>query len=143
MLFLIPIVLLFSCKDDNDVQDTKPVNISGNWKISHYEYRGKDYQVAGCDLDDRIIIGENLQGSYKNSELISNVCDYSENISGNWDFNYLESKLTLKYQENNVINKKVINLSEYSDSKLKIAVNDKNIDGVAGNDDAIQVWIKY
>lgn len=138
---LIPVVALFSCKDDR-VEDTKPTDISGNWKISHYEYRGKSYDVSGCDTDDRIVIQKDFQGSYKNSELVSNVCDYTENISGNWDFKYLESKLILKYQENNIEKSKTINLEEYSDTYLKINVKDKNIDGVAGNDDAIEVWIK-
>lgn len=142
MLFLlIPVVILFSCKED-EVEDTKPSDISGNWKISHYEFRGKNYDVSGCDTDDRIVIQKDFKGSYRNSNLIANVCDYAENISGKWDFNYLESKLVLKYEDNNIEKSKTINLDEYSSAFLKINVKDKNIDGVAGNDDAIEVWIK-
>lgn len=142
VFLLFAAVLSFSCKDDT-VEDTKPVDISGNWKISHYEFRGKNYDVKGCDTDDRIIIQKDLQGSYKNSGIINNVCDYIENISGTWNFDYLAGKLTLKYQDNNTEKSKIINLNEYSNTNLKIQVNDKNIDGVEGNDDAIEVWLKY
>lgn len=141
VFLLLTTSLAFSCKDDM-VDDTQPTDISGNWKISHYSFRGKDYDVKGCDLDDRIVIQRDMQGSYKNSGLIANVCDYLENISGAWNFDFLAGKLTLKYKENNIEKSKTINLSEYSDSILKIQVTDKNIDGIEGNDDAIEVWVK-
>ena len=141
LFLIITTTIILSCKEDR-IEDTKPADITGNWKISHYEFRGKDYAVKGCDAEDRIIIQKNLQGSYKNSALVGSICDYIENLSGIYNVQYQDRKLVLKYQENNIEKSKTINLAEYSDTSLKISVKDKNIDGVDGADDALEVWVK-
>lgn len=138
------ILFAFSCKDNREDPVTPPVNLTGTWKIDRYEYKGSTFEVATCDKEDVITLQASMNGSYKNSELnaATNGCEVEENIVGSWNFSPLESTLIFKYSENNVVKSKVINLAEYSDVELKINVSNKNVDGIPGNDAALQVWKK-
>ncbi len=138
--------VFINCKDKDRGEETTPkADVTGNWKISHYIFKGKEYAVTGCDLEDRIVIGKDYQGSYKNSEYSTgiNACDFLENLSGAWTFNQLDSNLVLKYVDGATVKTKTINLSEFSDINLKIESTTKNIDGQPGLDNAIEVWAKY
>lgn len=146
ILYLVCVLLLVSACKDNDRENevSQPINLVGTWKIDHYEFKGKKYDVTSCDKEDAIVIQASNAGSYKKSEWSSsiNACDYIENYVGTWFFAPLESKLVLTYKENTVDKTKTINLSEYSSQQLKIDNNTKNIDGIPGNDAAVEVWVK-
>lgn len=146
-IFYLAFVLLSlsACKDNNGEDEvSQPISLVGTWKIDHYEFKGKTYNVTSCDKDDVIVIQAINAGSYKNSEWSPsiNACDYVENYVGTWLFIPLESKLVLNYRENMIDKTKTINLTEYSSKQLKIDNNTKNIDGIPGNDAAVEVWVR-
>ncbi|WP_313215048.1 hypothetical protein [Soonwooa sp.] len=136
--------LLGSCSSDREPSPSQPVNLNGTFKLSHYEFKSKNFNISGCDINDKIVVNTDKTGVYENSEFndATQACYNSESLSGIWNLQSQEGLLVLKYLANGVEQSKVFNLISVSDTEIRIESNSKNVDGIPGNDNAIAVWVK-
>lgn len=138
------LVALASCDKDDESTSSKPLEINGTYKIHHYEYKSKNYNVVGCDVGDKILINADKTGVFENSELndATQACYLLESLAGNWEIKSQEGVLNLKYNKNGVQQTRTFTISGISDTEIRIENSSKNIDGIPGNDDVIEVWTK-
>lgn len=136
--------LFVSCSNDREPSPSQPVNLNGTFRLSHYEFKSKNYNVSGCDVNDKIVINTDKTGIYEDSEFnnATQACYNVESLAGSWNLKAQEGLLVLKYLANGVEQTKAFNVNSVSDTEIRIETNSKNVDGVPGNDNAVAVWIK-
>ncbi|WP_313502752.1 lipocalin family protein [Kaistella carnis] len=137
-------LILTSCNSDRTDEVTTEINISGNWKVDHYEVKGKNYPASACDVNDKINVNVDKTGSYIDSETntTTNGCYDLVNLAGNWMLNSSNSVLELKYIENNVTMTKSFQLDAISNNEMRIMNPSKVIPGVPSTGEVVEVWIK-
>lgn len=137
-------LILASCNSDRTGDFTPEISITGNWKVDHYEVKGKNYPASACDLNDKINVNVNKTGSYIDSEVntTTNGCYDLVNLAGNWMLNSTNSILELKYIENNVTMTKSFQLDAISSNEMRILNPSKVIPGVPFTGEVVEVWTK-
>lgn len=138
------LLILSSCNSDDRMENTpSELNINGNWKIDHYEIKGKNYQVSGCDVSDQININTDKTGSYIDSEINSatNGCYQSANIAGRWEYKSNSNALEL-LNVNSSSTLKSFQVDAISNSEIRIVNPSKTISGVPATEQVVEVWVK-
>ncbi|WP_312298530.1 lipocalin family protein [Chryseobacterium sp.] len=146
LIGLIAIMGIVSCSSDDDRSNTKvdEVSINGTWKPSRYEFKGKSYPVSTCEKKGQIHINADFSGVYDryDTDAATGNCVKPEGYSGKWVYDRMYGKLTLTYTEAGASKTLQKSVDDFSSTELKIADATKNVDGIAGNDDAVLVYIK-
>ena len=138
------LIILSSCNSQDRMEGTpSELNITGNWKIDHYEVKGKNYQVSGCDVNDQININLDKTGSYIDSELnqTTNGCVNNLNIAGKWEYKSINNVLELTNINNSSIMKS-FQIDAISNSEIRIVNPSKTISGVPATEQVVEVWVK-
>lgn len=146
--YLIFLLLLFSSCTTDDRKDepaTSEVNLTGTWKLDHYEVRGKIYQISQCDGSDLININVDKTGSYVDSELnsSSNTCNNIYNLAGQWNYISEERSLRLVYNENNIKKIKTFQIETASNTEIRILNSSKVIQGSPSSNEVLEIWRKF
>ncbi|WP_312322986.1 lipocalin family protein [Soonwooa sp.] len=136
--------IIISCNNDREPSPSQPVNLKGTFKLSHYEFKSKNYNITGCDINDKIVINSDKTGVYEDSEYndATQGCYVAENYAGTWNLQSQEGLLILKYKSNGLDQTKSFDLIGISDTEIRLEISSKNIDGNPGNDNAVAVWTK-
>lgn len=137
-------LLITSCSSDRIDDTPSELSITGNWKIDHYEIKGKNYSASGCDINDRINVNNDKTGVYIDSEMntATNGCYDLVNIAGNWTLKSANTKLELKYIQNNVALTKIFEIDAISNNEMRLLNPSKVISGVPSTGEVIEVWTK-
>lgn len=143
---LIFIVIVLSCSNDNSRENTVVTipDINGVWKPSRYEFKGKTYPLNDCEKKGQILINANLSGVYERFVVSDSGpdCNLYDSFSGNWNYDNINKVLTLTYNENGIAKTLKKQIEDFSSTELKITDSSKDLDNVAGNDEASLIYIK-
>jgi hypothetical protein len=146
LIGLIAIMGIVSCSSDDDRSSSIPdeVSISGTWRPSRYEFKGKSYPVSTCEKKGQILVNPDLSGVYERYETDagSGNCIKPESYTGKWTYDRMYGKLTLTYTEATATKTLQKNVEDFSTTELRISDASKNVDGIPGNDDAVLVYLK-
>lgn len=139
---------VLSCSNDNSREDTIVTipDINGVWKPLRYEFKGKTYPLNDCEKKGQILINANLSGVYERFGISDSDsdsdCNLYDSFSGNWNYDNINKVLTLTYNENGIAKTLKKQIEDFSSTELKITDSSKDLDNVAGNDEASLIYIK-
>ncbi|MET3035354.1 lipocalin family protein [Chryseobacterium sp. NRRL B-14859] len=146
LIGLIAIMGIVSCSSDDDRNSSTidEMSINGTWKPTRYEFKGKSYPVSTCEKKGQLLINTDFSGVYEryDTDIATGDCLKPESYTGKWTYDKMYGKLTLAYTESGISKNLQKNVEDLSSTELKIADGSKNVDGIAGNDDAILVYTK-
>ncbi|MCW3160139.1 lipocalin-like domain-containing protein [Chryseobacterium oryctis] len=143
--FIVLVLTFSSCSNDGNTQDTiiETPNISGSWKPSRYEFKGKSYAVSDCEKKGQLLVNTDFTGVYERYGIgIDNNCNKFDSFSGKWDYDKMGKILTLTYMENGINKTLTKEIVDFSSIELKILDSSKDLDGIPGNDEATLVFIQ-
>ncbi|MDR2237784.1 MAG: lipocalin family protein [Chryseobacterium sp.] len=143
ILNLIILLSLASCSNDTrDNSEEITLSVNGVWKPVQYEYKGKSYPIGDCEKKSQILINTDYSGVYESyiKDEVSGNCINPDSFSGKWNYDKLYNILTLSYTEGGVPKTLKKDIEGLSDIELRISDSSKNVDGLAGNDDAVLVY---
>lgn len=146
-LIILTFVMFFNSacsSDERGPQTPTELNLTGSWKIDHYEVKGKNYPVTGCDVNDQIVINTNKSGTYTDSELNNTTSDcYAfQNLSGVWKYSSTSTTLELEYTANNIPTTKKFNIDAISNNEIRLINNNRVIPGVPATEEKLEIWLK-
>lgn len=145
-IFLICFSVLFffnSCRDENSTPSPSNIfNWVGSWKPIQYEYKGKVFALESCQKQGKILINNDMSGTYINYIYSGGSCNMLENLSGTWSYDSTSLTLRLSYVESGVSKTKNFMVSSISGNELKLEDYTRDVDGVSGIDDAVLVYTK-
>lgn len=148
MKFIIGLIVMMSivsCSSDDERSTTVivPPNINGVWKPARYESKGKTYPLNDCEKKGQLLVNNDLSGVYERYDTPSSGgCNLLDSFSGKWEYDSMNKILTLTYSENGNTKTLKKEVEDFSTTELRIFDNNKNLDGLPGNDEASLVFVK-
>ncbi|WP_250253875.1 lipocalin family protein [Chryseobacterium sp. Marseille-Q3244] len=137
------LVGMVSCSSNDDTPTVVDnTNITGSWKPSNYEFRGKPIALNDCEGKGQLVINADYSGNYGRYEMASDNCNLVDSYSGKWSYDKLYNVLILTYTEGTETKTLRKEVESYSETELRIRDNNKNLDGVPGNDTGTLVFRK-
>ncbi|MDR2237783.1 MAG: lipocalin family protein [Chryseobacterium sp.] len=145
MRFFIAIFLIIgfaSCDDDKD--NEAKLDITGTWKPSKYEFKGKTILLNDCEKKGVIQINTDFSGAYERfiSEAVTGNCLQPDSRTGDWSVDNVYSTLTFRYKEEGTPKTLKKEIESVTNTELRVMDNSKNLDDIEGNDEAILVFTK-